>query len=382
MNNKITFAELIDVIADDADLKRDQIRELLLELSAVAQEGVKTDGRVYIPGLGYFGERWRGVRSGVNPQNGDEIEIPAHYQIVYKADAGLRRFINRRYAHLQPQVLDEKEKPAVSQPDGTAIPAAHAEPEKTTKTPVPERKPTPPSRAAPRSEKKVRKRSTLVWWLLLIFILLLIFWVADKCVFTDSPSEIDAGKPIDLSQTAVVPAEEPAPAVVEAETVQIEEPAVVEEEIVIEEPEAVPEETFKIREIPRTPGGLHTIMKGDKLWTIAEFFYNDPYLWPNIFRINLEALPDPDRLIVEDVIEIPPLEGIAGDLTRRDLMDISEGYLLVYVNYRDNGKRDYTYYLWVADQYLELDADNPHWDKINAEDLKAVEKLKGIIQIK
>ncbi len=63
-------------------------------------------------------------------------------------------------------------------------------------------------------------------------------------------------------------------------------------------------------------------------------------------------------------------------------MDISEGYLLVYVNYRDNGKRDYTYYLWVADQYLELDADNPHWDKINAEDLKAVEKLKGIIQIK
>ncbi len=110
MSNKITFANLIELVANKSGNSKQQTRVLLKEVVAVANMGLLKDGRVNISGLGIFYLKWRDARQGRNPQTDETIEIPAHYQVKFKPEAALRRFINRKYQHLKPEnILDRKE---------------------------------------------------------------------------------------------------------------------------------------------------------------------------------------------------------------------------------------------------------------------------------
>jgi LysM repeat protein len=37
----------------------------------------------------------------------------------------------------------------------------------------------------------------------------------------------------------------------------------------------------------------HTVVKGETLWSIAQLYYNDPLLWPEIYRLNTALIDDP-----------------------------------------------------------------------------------------
>ncbi len=65
----------------------------------------------------------------------------------------------------------------------------------------------------------------------------------------------------------------------------------------------------------------HTVVKGDCLWDIAGFYYNDPFLWPVIYEANKDSIADPHWIypgevfvipnIPEEQVSIPPVqEGI------------------------------------------------------------------------
>jgi len=57
----------------------------------------------------------------------------------------------------------------------------------------------------------------------------------------------------------------------------------------------------------------HEVKKGDTLWDIAGFYYQNPFLWPYIWRANLAKIEDPHWIYPEQVFIIPPSpeEGIA-----------------------------------------------------------------------
>ncbi len=57
----------------------------------------------------------------------------------------------------------------------------------------------------------------------------------------------------------------------------------------------------------------HEVKKGDTLWDIAGFYYQNPFLWPYIWRANLAEIEDPHWIYPEEVFVIPPApeEGIA-----------------------------------------------------------------------
>ena len=84
---------------------------------------------------------------------------------------------------------------------------------------------------------------------------------------------------------------------------------------------------------------------------ISKAFYADPYLWPNIFRVNLGVISDPDVLRVGAMIYAPPLEGKAGHLTAKDISNIAEGYFQVYLAYTRLGKKNAPLFLRVSQQF-------------------------------
>jgi nucleoid-associated protein YgaU len=43
----------------------------------------------------------------------------------------------------------------------------------------------------------------------------------------------------------------------------------------------------------RSGATTHTVKRGDTLWDIARQYLGDPYLWPEIYRINTDRIDDP-----------------------------------------------------------------------------------------
>jgi LysM repeat protein len=49
----------------------------------------------------------------------------------------------------------------------------------------------------------------------------------------------------------------------------------------------------------------HTVVKGDCLWDIAGFYYNNPFLWPVIYEANKDSIADPHWIYPGEVFVIP-----------------------------------------------------------------------------
>ena len=45
------------------------------------------------------------------------------------------------------------------------------------------------------------------------------------------------------------------------------------------------------------PVQYHTVVYGDSLWDISHKYYNDPYVWPDIFKNNQNKIYDADLIL-------------------------------------------------------------------------------------
>ena len=84
-------SELIEQVADRAEIKRGEAEAAVNALTEVVKETLQRGGDVAITGFGKFSVAERGARQGVNPQTGERIQIAASKAPKFSAGADFKK---------------------------------------------------------------------------------------------------------------------------------------------------------------------------------------------------------------------------------------------------------------------------------------------------
>jgi len=117
MSEKITFKELVDLIAAQSNQSRNSTNSFIHELVDIIENGLKKSGSVSISGFGKFELRWMKPRTGVNPQTGEELSIPGQNKVVFKPYKNLREDVNKPFSHLESKVVGDSKDSSESTPE-------------------------------------------------------------------------------------------------------------------------------------------------------------------------------------------------------------------------------------------------------------------------
>lgn len=241
MNNKVTFPELVEQVAQYANTSKRMSELFLKELFATISQSLIDGESVKVKGIGTFKLTEVSPRKSVDVNTGEEIEIPGHKKLSFAPDKDMAEAINQPFMHFETEILDDDvtddQLAAIDAGEPTEAPAADA--------PAEEEADDIAAAEAPATESPVATEEEVV---------MPPVFVAPVEEPEPEEAEAEAEAPVELSKEA--PAEEETPAEMPAQ--EPEEEAVSEEESEIEEetePEAVaePEDEAEIAEAEGEP---------------------------------------------------------------------------------------------------------------------------------
>ena len=90
----MTKAELVEFIAEKADLTKADAGRALDAMMEGVTKGLKESGKVTLVGFGTFTAKKRAARTGRNPQTGAEVKIPSRVVPGFKAGNKLKETLN------------------------------------------------------------------------------------------------------------------------------------------------------------------------------------------------------------------------------------------------------------------------------------------------
>lgn len=245
MNNKVTFPELVEQVAQYANTSKRMSELFLKELFATISQSLIDGESVKVKGIGTFKLTEVSPRKSVDVNTGEEIEIPGHKKLSFAPDKDMAEAINQPFMHFETEILDDD----VTDDQLAAIDAGEPTEAPVADTPAEVETDDTAAAEAPAAEAPVAAEEEVV--MPPVFV---------APVEEPEPEEAEAEAEAPVNPSEEVPAEEEAPAEVPAQEPidEPEEEAVSEEESEIEEeaePEAVaePEDEADVAEVEGEP---------------------------------------------------------------------------------------------------------------------------------
>ena len=87
-------AELIDAVADSADLSKADATKAVEAFVQTVTDTLRRGDQVALIGFGTFSVKHRAARSGRNPRTGETMQIAASSQPAFKAGKALKDAVN------------------------------------------------------------------------------------------------------------------------------------------------------------------------------------------------------------------------------------------------------------------------------------------------
>lgn len=225
MNNKVTFPELVEQVAQYANTSKRMSELFLKELFATISQSLIDGESVKVKGIGTFKLTEVSPRKSVDVNTGEEIEIPGHKKLSFAPDKDMAEAINQPFMHFETEILDDD----VTDDQLAAIDAGVPTEAPAEAAPAEEETDDTADTEAPAAEAPVAAEEEVV---------MPPVFVAPVEEPESEEAETEAEVPVEPSEE--VPAEEEAPA-----EVPVQEPADEPEEAVSEE-EAEPEPVTEV----------------------------------------------------------------------------------------------------------------------------------------
>jgi DNA-binding protein HU-beta len=92
----VTKSELVDQVADRADLTKGEAARAVDAVLVTVQETLRRGSEITLSGFGKFHVGERGARMGVNPRTGEHIQIAASRVPRFTAGTGLKKAVKGR----------------------------------------------------------------------------------------------------------------------------------------------------------------------------------------------------------------------------------------------------------------------------------------------
>jgi DNA-binding protein HU-beta len=90
----VNKAELVDAVADSADISKAAASRAVDGLVAAVTSALQKGDQVSLVGFGTFAVKERAARTGRNPRTGETINISASKNPVFKAGKALKDAVN------------------------------------------------------------------------------------------------------------------------------------------------------------------------------------------------------------------------------------------------------------------------------------------------
>lgn len=223
MNNKVTFPELVEQVAQYANTSKRMSELFLKELFATISQSLIDGESVKVKGIGTFKLTEVSPRKSVDVNTGEEIEIPGHKKLSFAPDKDMAEAINQPFMHFETEILDDD----VTDDQLAAIDAGVPTEAPADAAPAEEETDDTAATEAPAAEAPVAAEEEVV---------MPPVFVAPVEEPEPEEAETEAEAPVEPSEE--VPAEEEAPA-----EVPVQEPADEPEETISDEEAEIEEET-------------------------------------------------------------------------------------------------------------------------------------------
>ena len=107
MNNRITFPELVEQVAQCANTSKRMSELFLKEVFATISQSLINGESVKVKGIGSFKLTEVSPRKSVNVNTGEEINIPGHKKLSFAPDKDLAQAVNQPFSHFETVILED-----------------------------------------------------------------------------------------------------------------------------------------------------------------------------------------------------------------------------------------------------------------------------------